>query len=241
MEIDFASPVSEYLACLPEWKAIQRRHTPVDDSAMVTTGSRKKRKTTTTTNMFSLQEEEWQSMEMFGTSLEELINSVPNIVGQGLYPVLSLSNHSCSPNASIEFLQENNVGTMLALRNICKGEEITITYCPNGLDTNFDPDRFRHFQPTTTWKYFDEMMEEDPDGMMVFNGGVDDMEDAEDVEDIKNVPEDVNVEENENEKEDLEEDLEEEGSRWEDRRDLLMAYGFVCTCSRCIAEQKVHS
>jgi hypothetical protein len=105
------------------------------------------------------------------------------VVGSGLYPILTLANHDCDPNASIEFLGESNVGSMVAIRDIRKGEEITNTYVPNGdLDPSLSSseagqegggsegeneangqhqvvseevtaDRFRNFRPTRTWRF----------------------------------------------------------------------------------------
>jgi hypothetical protein len=45
----------------------------------------------------------------------------------GLFPTLALFNHSCEPNCGIQY-QERNVIRIVALRDICKGEELTIAY-----------------------------------------------------------------------------------------------------------------
>lgn len=37
----------------------------------------------------------------------------PPILGSGLYPLLTLANHDCNPNASIEYLHESNRGSMV--------------------------------------------------------------------------------------------------------------------------------
>ena len=78
------------------------------------------------------------------------------VIGSGLYPLLTLANHDCTPNASIEFLQESNRGSMVALRDIVVGEEICLSYIPSnedeveeGNDTN-DSQVTRHFKPTRT-------------------------------------------------------------------------------------------
>ena len=70
------------------------------------------------------------------------------VCGSGLYPHLSLANHDCNPNASIEFLQESNRGSMVATRNISAGEEICITYVCNGGVGGDGPEYFRHFSLT---------------------------------------------------------------------------------------------
>lgn len=50
--------------------------------------------------------------------------------GLGLYPLISLFNHSCSPNTECFFLP-NKTGDLLfiqATRDIAIGEEVTISY-----------------------------------------------------------------------------------------------------------------
>jgi hypothetical protein len=78
------------------------------------------------------------------------------VIGSGLYPLLTLANHDCTPNASIEFLQESNRGSMVALRDIVVGEEICLSYISSNEDeeeeeneTN-DNQVTRHFKPTKT-------------------------------------------------------------------------------------------
>ncbi len=83
------------------------------------------------------------------------------VLGSGLYPLLTLANHDCHPNASIEVLRESCRASMVALRDIEIGEEICITYVPNGgVGGGDDNDGvgdngkyFRHFEPTRTWKW----------------------------------------------------------------------------------------
>lgn len=229
MEIDFASPLQEYFSALPEIQNIQKRE---EEEERRNSGKKRKR-------FLTDQEEEWKSMKMFGSSLKELINCTSNILGTGLYPLLSLSNHSCDPNASIEFLDESNKGYMLALRDIMVGEEITVTYVPNGEDDNVDPERFRFFKPTRTWTYFDSMLEEMPEGelehyedLIVMEKGIGE-EDNEEEEEMENVINDSGmgvVKKNE-------EDGEGEGSSWQERHDALLSFGFVCECSRCVEER----
>jgi len=55
----------------------------------------------------------------------------PGSIGSGLYPKISMLNHSCLFNASIEF-PETNRALVLATKNIEPGEEIFITYVPEG-------------------------------------------------------------------------------------------------------------
>ena len=52
----------------------------------------------------------------------------PEPVGVGLYPTVSLINHSCDPNADLNFF--GDVVVVRAIRNIAEGEEICISYGP---------------------------------------------------------------------------------------------------------------
>lgn len=52
----------------------------------------------------------------------------PEPVGIGLYPTVSLINHSCDPNADLTFYGDSVV--VRAIRNIAEGEEICISYGP---------------------------------------------------------------------------------------------------------------
>nr|GEW80082.1 histone-lysine N-methyltransferase ASHR1 isoform X1 [Tanacetum cinerariifolium] len=47
-------------------------------------------------------------------------------LGTGLYPVISIINHSCSPNAVLVF--EGRIATVRAVQNIPKGSEVLISY-----------------------------------------------------------------------------------------------------------------
>ncbi|CAJ1939203.1 unnamed protein product [Cylindrotheca closterium] len=139
-----------------------------------------------------IKEEDAQSNE--SCALDNGMESSPEpVVGSGLYPLLTLANHHCNPNASIEFLRESNLGSMIALRSIKPGEEICITYVPNGrahldledqneggndqevetkisagtergVGNTHDGDYFKHFEPTQTWKWLNNSnREEDGD------------------------------------------------------------------------------
>jgi len=52
----------------------------------------------------------------------------PEPVGVGLYPTVSLINHSCDPNADLNFFGDTVI--VRAIRNIAEGEEICISYGP---------------------------------------------------------------------------------------------------------------
>ena len=77
---------------------------------------------------------------MTSESLEAFAENVQGVMGSGLFPLLTLANHDCNPNASIEFLGESNTGSMIARRKIRAGQEITITYVPAGDDGASDDD-----------------------------------------------------------------------------------------------------
>ena len=177
------------------------------------------------------------------------------VLGSGLYPLLTLANHDCDPNASIEFLQESNRGSMVAIRNIRVGEEICITYIPNG---DIDPgdtesanddnikgcgDRFRNFQPTRTWAWLNSRRKE-------YEGEDDDCDESEvnpelpeedgnivgDSDTRKQSPESDPVHDVDDNNSLDEKDP--EGSNQKDRANALMEYGFECQCSRCKHEIK---
>ena len=65
----------------------------------------------------------------------------PEPVGMGLYPTASLINHSCDPNADLNFY--GDAVAVRAIRNIAEGEEICISYGP--LFYEVKP-RVRHMQ-----------------------------------------------------------------------------------------------
>ncbi len=159
------------------------------------------------------------------------------ISGSGLYPLLSLANHDCNPNASIEFLQESNLGSMVATRNISAGEEICITYvCNGGVGGGDGAEYFRHFSPTRTWKWLNDKL----------NNEEDDEEDDEEIDDSdlhddsKSVDESCTSSTNGNQP-DQDEDSDDEGvlegSTVAERAKSLLEYGFHCRCSTCITQR----
>lgn len=74
-----------------------------------------------------------------GTNHAAYINSDFKILGFAVYPMLSRSNHSCSPNAKYA---PGNLGckeaALIALRDIEPGESITWSYVRGGLFMNSD-------------------------------------------------------------------------------------------------------
>jgi len=81
-----------------------------------------------------------------------LTNAIPLSVGTnytrsndlGVFLELSKINHSCRPNAQQTWNQDLGVETLYSLYNIEKGEEITISYCPESrIDPNFLQTTFR--------------------------------------------------------------------------------------------------
>ncbi|XP_076629997.1 SET and MYND domain containing, class 5 [Colletes latitarsis] len=71
--------------------------------------------------------------------MEEAVGSFLNNEGSGLYILQSTVNHSCIPNAIVEFPYSNNVLVLKAIRDIQPEEEICISY----LD-ECDLERSRH-------------------------------------------------------------------------------------------------
>ena len=51
-----------------------------------------------------------------------------NNEGSGLYSLQSMINHSCSPNAEIQFQDSDQTLTLAALKDIQAGEEVYISY-----------------------------------------------------------------------------------------------------------------
>ena len=62
----------------------------------------------------------------FGAAVEAL----PDTEGSAIFLELAMINHSCAPNAAVEFLGADAEATLLALRPIAAGEEILVTYVP---------------------------------------------------------------------------------------------------------------
>ncbi|XP_044017428.1 SET and MYND domain-containing protein 5 [Aphidius gifuensis] len=60
--------------------------------------------------------------------MDEVAGSFLNNEGSGLYALQSSINHSCSPNAIIEFPYSNSTLVVKAIKNIQPGEEVTIGY-----------------------------------------------------------------------------------------------------------------
>ncbi|XP_020279033.1 SET and MYND domain-containing protein 5 [Pseudomyrmex gracilis] len=60
--------------------------------------------------------------------MEEVVGTFLNNEGSGLYILQSSINHSCSPNAIVEFPYSNNTLVLKAIRDIQDGEEICTSY-----------------------------------------------------------------------------------------------------------------
>lgn len=58
----------------------------------------------------------------------QVVGTFLNNEGSGLYALQSAINHSCSPNAIIEFPYSNSTLVVKATKNIQPGDEITIGY-----------------------------------------------------------------------------------------------------------------
>ncbi|XP_046622667.1 histone-lysine N-trimethyltransferase SMYD5 [Neodiprion virginianus] len=60
--------------------------------------------------------------------MEEVVGSFLNNEGSGLYKLQSAANHSCAPNAIVEFPYSNSTLVLKAVRDIRPEEEICISY-----------------------------------------------------------------------------------------------------------------
>ncbi|XP_041476920.1 SET and MYND domain-containing protein 5-like isoform X2 [Lytechinus variegatus] len=79
-----------------------------------------------------LEEEERQNLDQFIDQLyvdmEKESGAFLNCEGSALYKLQSSCNHSCEPNAEINFLHNNSTLSLTALTDIAEGEEILISY-----------------------------------------------------------------------------------------------------------------
>jgi hypothetical protein len=55
---------------------------------------------------------------------------IPNFEGSGLFQKISIFNHSCVPNATVDFLDRSNVATVSATCAVGAGNEVCISYIP---------------------------------------------------------------------------------------------------------------
>uniref|UniRef100_A0A0E0P063 SET domain-containing protein n=1 Tax=Oryza rufipogon TaxID=4529 RepID=A0A0E0P063_ORYRU len=69
-------------------------------------------------------------------------------LGTGLYPVLSIINHSCVPNAVLIF--EGRTAYVRALQPISKNEEVSISYIETAATTMKRQDDLKHYYFTCT-------------------------------------------------------------------------------------------
>ena len=158
------------------------------------------------------------------------------VLGSGLYPLLTLANHDCNPNASIEFLQESNRGSMVATRDISVGEEICITYIPNGgVDGGDGSEYFSHFEPTSMWKWLNSNNDDYKSDKISTSLSEEAECNGDDC--LASIGDGVGREEQEQVVlEECEQLL--EGSSQTERAKGLLEYGFECECRRCINERK---
>jgi hypothetical protein len=150
-----------------------------------------------------------------GTKLKSKIEPTA-ISGSALYPLLSLANHSCRPNTSIEFLHGSNRASLVATRDIQPLEEICITYIPiDNVEEDLGPNRFRNYTPSRTFIELKEHFQE---------------EEEEEFDESSFADEDDCASSNESEEECF------NPTTVEERQKRLLEYGFTCACNLCIKE-----
>ena len=66
-----------------------------------------------------------------GAMLDALPKPLPECLWSAVYPKISCVNHSCMHNAEVQWFDESHEGTLVATRDIRKGEEIFISYIPD--------------------------------------------------------------------------------------------------------------
>ena len=132
-----------------------------------------------------------------------------------------LANHRCDPNASIEFLRGTNKASLVALRDVLPGEEVSITYIPtniNDTDCGFNPNRFRNYTPSKTFQFLKEYFQ------------IDTSDDDSSVGSQSSY-EDVGASD--------EDDIPVETMGLEERQRRLWEYGFGCECGLCVNERRL--
>ena len=213
MEYEYPSPTQQYMMCIEEiLKQVHENKEESQDMNALKPGC------------------DWLVKNILNksTKINDQQQSNPAmspIIGSGLYPLLTLANHDCNPNASIEFLQETNRGSMLATRDITIGEEICITYVPNGGVGNGErSDFFAHFEPTRTWKWLNAN-----------NTANDEDSDEHTLGSDEDESDDFSLDESAGEH--TEEEYQPlEGTCQSERAYALLEYGFECRCIRCLNE-----
>jgi len=175
--------------------------------------------------------------QVFEDSCEQFAAHGQPISGSGLYPLLSLANHDCNPNASIEFLQESNRGSMVATRDIAVDEEICITYvCNGGLGGGDGAEYLRNFCPSRTWTWLNERNNEEDDE----EERDEDLDDPDLDDDGKSVDESSTSSNGVSQPKQDSDSVGQsplEGSTVEERAKSLFEYGFHCKCSTCATQR----
>eukprot|EP00797_Seminavis_robusta_P032983 Sro753_g197340.1 Histone-lysine N-methyltransferase (143) ;mRNA; r:16888-17316 len=127
---------------------------------------------------------------------------------------------------------------MVALRDIAAGEEICITYVPNGdLDAGGSSERFQHHTPTRTWKWLNHKdCNSDDDNLQEQAENSTCASHEEEVEVLEGSEASSATCEGNDDQVAM---AVEEGADPKARSIALFAYGFDCSCARCTWE-KVH-
>jgi len=180
------------------------------------------------------------------------------VIGSGLYPLLTLANHDCTPNASIEFLQESNRGSMVALRDIVVGEEICLSYIPSNEDDEEEENDNTNIQITKHFKRTRTEIWLEKQNKKVEGGGPSTQLQQQHEEEVVVVNQDspsVEAEgfpsnsttgsdggsDDDGDGEDKDKDIlffdDESSTAKADRAKAIQEYGFECHCQRCLQQE----
>lgn len=83
-----------------------------------------------------------------GGMLDALPRPLPECLWSAVYPRISCLNHSCRHNAEVQWFDESHEGTLVATRNVSKGEELFISYIPENVQTDSV-----HARRASLWDY----------------------------------------------------------------------------------------
>lgn len=87
-----------------------------------------------------------QLIETLFNKMDDVSGPFLNCEGSGLYSLSSLINHSCVPNSEVRFPHNNNLLVVKAIDNIDPGEEISICYLDECMQSRSRHSRVKYLQ-----------------------------------------------------------------------------------------------